>query len=190
MIRFEIAKMGAAAAKQGGGGLTPAQKAKQQVLAGKSSAMIRGMETDFASLQEEAKAIKESKGLGGATGVMGMLKSYPGGEAAQVEAKLDGFKSRVKNIGLQIARQGGGIGQITEKEWGIIEGMVANIDPVKLGKKGTQEAIDQVIAKAKATLDNAKLQHGESFADMVEEAAPAAPAPAGAGWSIRPKGKS
>ena len=49
---------------------------------------------------------------------------------------------------------------------------MANIDPVKLGKQGTVEAIDKVVAKMEQFLNNARIQHSESFGD-VSKSAPA-----------------
>lgn len=162
-IKLQIAEMMADVKRATSGVLTPAQRLKQEQAAAKSSSTLRSMETDLNTLKEEATAINTSKGLEGATGVKGMFPSYPSGEAAQTEAKLAGFKNRVKLVGLNLVRQGGGIGAMTEKEWPIVEGMVANIDPVKLGKKGTQDAIDRVVAKMEQFYNNAKLQHEDTY---------------------------
>ena len=186
-IRLEIAKLAAAAKQGGAGGMTPAQAFKQKQAEAKSNAMLKGMETDFKTLKDEAEVLKSHPGLGGATGIRGALPSVPGGDAAKAQALLEGFKARVKNTGLQIARQGGGIGQITEKEWGIIEAMVANIDPIKLGREGTIDEINKVIAKAEATLNNARMQHGEAFMDEEPSAPATPPQPAAGGWAIRKK---
>lgn len=43
---------------------------------------------------------------------------------------IDSFKSDLKQAGMEMIRQGGSIGQMTEKEWPIVEQMIASIDPV------------------------------------------------------------
>jgi hypothetical protein len=52
------------------------------------------------------------------------------GDASDMRKKIDSFKSDMKAAGKQLLATGGSIGQITEREWPILEQMIASIDPV------------------------------------------------------------
>ena len=52
------------------------------------------------------------------------------GPASDMRKKIDSFKSDMKAAGKQLLATGGSIGQITEREWPILEQMIASIDPV------------------------------------------------------------
>ena len=52
---------------------------------------------------------------------------YGGTTAMDVKAKLDKLGSDMANAGLNKARAGGSIGQITEREWPMLQNMIANI---------------------------------------------------------------
>lgn len=54
---------------------------------------------------------------------------YLSGKTASVKQKLESLKSEMKAAGLQIMRSGGGVGQITEREWKIMESMIDSLDP-------------------------------------------------------------
>lgn len=184
-IRLQIAQM-MAASKQAG--TTPAQSFKEKQARSKASTALVGMESDLANAMEAANKLKSHPGLERATGMMGNLPSVPGGKAAEAEALLEEFKNQVKLIGLNLSRQGGGLGAMTEKEWPIVEGMVANIDPKKLSAAGVKEQINKVIAKMQGTLANAKSMYEQEYGDL-PAVQPSAPAAATGGWSIRPKGQ-
>lgn len=64
---------------------------------------------------------------------------------------IDSFKSDLKQAGLALLRQGGGVGAMSEREWPIVEQMIASIDPVM----GEAEARD-VLNKVKARFDRIK----------------------------------
>ena len=49
--------------------------------------------------------------------------------APDARRRIDSLKSDMKNAGLELIRAGGSIGQITEREWPIIEQMLAAITP-------------------------------------------------------------
>lgn len=52
------------------------------------------------------------------------------GQNSDMRKTIESFKSDLKQAGLELMRQGGSIGQMTEKEWPIVEQMIASIDPV------------------------------------------------------------
>jgi hypothetical protein len=143
--------------------MTPAQRFKERQSEGKSTTSLRSMQTELDDAVKSAEILKNHSGLKRATGIPGFAPSIPGGDAAQAETLLTEFKAQVKRTGLNLVRQGGGIGTMTEREWPIVEGMVANIDPVKLGVQGTKDQIDKVIAKMQGVLKNAKLAHEDMY---------------------------
>jgi hypothetical protein len=71
------------------------------------------------------------------------------GNTALVKSEIDSLKSDLKNRGLQIIRSGGSIGAITEKEWPIIESMIATLSP-KMDIKDAEELLGEVRAKFEA----------------------------------------
>ena len=142
--------------------MTQAQAFKEKLAFGKSSAGIRSMETELTDAMNAANIIKNHKGLSGATGLSSYIPSYPGSEAKKAETLIDEFKNQVKRTGLTLVRQGGGIGSMTEREWPIVEGMVANLNPA-MGKEALQSQVDKVTAKMQSILSNAKASHSEMY---------------------------
>ena len=143
--------------------MTPAQRFKESQLQGKSATSLRNMQTELDDAVKSAEVLKNHSGLKRATGIPGFIPSIPGSDAAQAETLLTEFKAQVKRTGLNLVRQGGSIGSMTEREWPIVEGMVANIDPVRLGAQGTKDQIDKVITKMQGVLKNAKLAHEDMY---------------------------
>jgi hypothetical protein len=74
------------------------------------------------------------------------------GNTALVKSEIDSLKSDLKNRGLQIIRSGGSIGAITEKEWPIIESMIATLSP-KMDVQDARDVLTEVRAKF-AALEN------------------------------------
>lgn len=68
------------------------------------------------------------------------------GENSNMRKTIDSFKSDLKQAGLELMRQGGSIGQMTEREWPIVEQMIASIDPV-LGEAEARNIFEQVKAR-------------------------------------------
>ena len=150
---------------------TEAQRYKQKQQMGKDKIALKSLDTELENLKTQAAALKVHTGLKGVTGVQGKFPSIPGGEAAQAEVLLEEFKAATKNAGLQLVRQGGSIGAMTEKEWPIVEAMVSNIDP-KGGLKQVQAQIDKVIAKMEQVKNNTQANFDELYSEMPDESAP------------------
>lgn len=113
----------------------------------------KGAYVDLDSAIKLAEQIKTHPGLSGATGINAIFPSapeskYTSGNARKAEALIKEFGGTVKMLGMAMIRQGGSIGQMTEKEWPIVEQMVANIDPAA-GEQFVKEQIDKVIEKIK-----------------------------------------
>ena len=80
---------------------------------------------------------------------------YMSGNTAAVKQKLETLKSELKAAGLAIMRSGGGVGQITEKEWAIMEKLIDSVDPLMDEKdarnvlKSISEQLDTALIKGK-----------------------------------------
>jgi hypothetical protein len=68
------------------------------------------------------------------------------GETSNLRKTIDSFKSDLKMAGLELIRQGGSIGQMTEREWPIVEQMIASIDPV-LGEDQARKVFNDIKAR-------------------------------------------
>lgn len=73
------------------------------------------------------------------------------GETQNVKAKLKSIKSNLKKMGLEIMRSGGSIGQMTEREWPIVEQAISNIDP-----RMSEDEARSEFEKVKIYLNNLK----------------------------------
>lgn len=58
------------------------------------------------------------------------LTQYMPGESSDTRKKIDSLKSDLRAAGLEMMRSGGSIGAMTEREWPIVEQMMAIISPV------------------------------------------------------------
>ncbi len=68
--------------------------------------------------------------------------------------RIEALKSTLKNAGLEMMRTGGSIGQMTEREWPIVEKMLANINPT-LSEKDAELELQKVGTFLKNLKDNA-----------------------------------
>ena len=176
LIRLQIAQMMAEGRKSGDAKpMTEFQRTNFKQKITKSQSELRGVEGAFSDLEAKANELIAHPGLPAATGVMGMAPSIPGGDAAKAEALIQEFKAAIKKQGLEMAREGGSIGQMTEREWPIVESMVANIDPVKLGVEGTKAQIAKAVAYAKNFVKRAQAEHADLISAMPEELQKTAP---------------
>lgn len=82
----------------------------------------------------------------------GYISQYAAPDARR---RLDSLKSDMKAAGLELIRAGGSIGQITEREWPIIEGMIAKITP-DMDYNEAELQVKKVRAYLKNIQDNAK----------------------------------
>jgi hypothetical protein len=150
--------------------LTPAQKMKLNKEMSAAGSALRTVKDTYFDIENKAEALKAHPGLAGSTGVRGMLPSLPGSQSGKADTLLKEFQSAVQKIGLEIVRAGGSIGQMTEREWKIVEGMVSNIDPVKLGKDGTIDQINKAVAIAQGMMNNAISTYDERYGEYTPDA--------------------
>ncbi len=161
----------------GGAGKPSASFGKARQESEESLVSLKG---DLGTLDAKIQAVKKHPGLPRATGAMALAPSVPGSAASRVEGLIDEVKNTLKMMGLNMARQGGGIGAMTEKEWPIVEGMVANLDRTK-GEEYVREQLDKVLSEAKRIYNQADEINRKIYARQ-----PAPTATVG-GWAIREK---
>ncbi len=77
------------------------------------------------------------------------------GQTQDIGREIDSLKSDLKSAGLELIRAGGAIGQMTEREWPIVERMIANIDP-RLGVEKAREEFGKIKDYLKEIQGNAK----------------------------------
>lgn len=75
-----------------------------------------------------------------------------------IRKEIDSLKSDLKSAGLEMIRQGGSIGTMTEKEWPIVEQMIASISPVL----SETEARDK-LKKIKTYMEKIKANAREAY---------------------------
>jgi hypothetical protein len=76
-------------------------------------------------------------------------------DAQNMKFKIESMKSNLKGAGLEMMRSGGSIGQMTEREWPIVERMIDSIDP-RLGEKEARERIGEIKKYLSTITNNAK----------------------------------
>ena len=72
--------------------------------------------------------------------------------------KIESLKADMKSAGLELIRQGGSIGQITEREWPILEAMIAGISP-----EMTPEAARAEFNKVRAYMQKLKANAKDAY---------------------------
>ena len=77
----------------------------------------------------------------------------PNDDVSNMRNKITSLKSDLKSAGLELARAGGSIGQITQAEWPIMEGMIEAISP-SLGEQGAREAFGNVVEYMNSIVSN------------------------------------
>ena len=86
------------------------------------------------------------------------------GKASDMRTKIEAFKSEMKNAGLSLIRMGGSIGQITEREWPIVEQLIDAIDPV-LSEGEARNRFEQIGARFQGIMNRAKDVYDTQFRD-------------------------
>lgn len=83
---------------------------------------------------------------------------YFPGQTQDVASDIESLKADLKNAGLELIRNGGSIGQITEREWPIIEQQLANLTPMLSEAKARD-----ILANIAARLDNIAARAIETY---------------------------
>lgn len=87
------------------------------------------------------------------------------GDAADARTRLDSLKSDFKALGKEIiAARGQSIGQITEREWPILEGLIDSLEPV-LDEDVARERLDEIKIRFRRMQENVVDAYETEFAD-------------------------
>jgi len=120
-------------------------------------------------LAQEANAIKEHPGLGGITGVRGIVPNIPGTAPANAQARLDTLKSQVAFGVLQNMRNnsktGGALGQVSNVEEKMLQDNLAGLGRAQ-SKEEYQKALQRIIDYTEGAKDRLRkaynMKHGGS----------------------------
>jgi len=161
-----------------------------------TTATTQGMQDVLDSITD----VRNSPGLAGATGISGMVYSFPGSQAAAAETNLANLKGKVTSLGQTLANASGKIGPMALQEWTIVRDMVAALDKaVSKGEKITLDEIGKIefAAKnvAKRVQDKFEGQYGDELSNYPQFATVPEPKsrlsgkikPAGGGSVTAPK---
>lgn len=102
------------------------------------------------------------------------------GETQDLGVKIGSLKENLKMIGLGLMRQGGSIGQMTEKEWPIVQNQIEALDP-RMSEKEARKAFENVISEVNRVREKARRLHDETWGGTqfgraaAAEEAPASP---------------
>jgi hypothetical protein len=115
---------------------------------------------------------------------------FASGPASDMRKKIDSFKSDMKAAGKQLLATGGSIGQITEREWPILEQMIASIDPVlseEEARNTFQDIQNRFRRLIERTVDTYETQFSDSqfYKPLPLEGVFGAPQPSGDGGQPR-----
>jgi hypothetical protein len=89
---------------------------------------------------------------------------YLSGPASDMRKKIDSFKSDMKAAGKQLLAAGGSIGQITEREWPILQNMIASIDPV-LSEDEARRTFDDIKIRFNRLIARTRDVYDTQFSD-------------------------
>jgi hypothetical protein len=131
-----------------------------------TTATTQGMQDVLDSITD----VRNSPGLAGATGISGMVYSFPNSQAAAAETNLANLKGKVTSLGQTLANASGKIGPMALQEWTIVRDMVAALDKaVSKGEKITLDEIGKIefAAKnvAKRVQDKFEGQYGDELSN-------------------------
>lgn len=149
-------------AGQAGGG-----KQTQSIGAKKAHALAVFDKLD--EMAATAKQVINSKGLDRITGVMGVFPNFPGGDAANAEAKLNKLKSQVAFNVLQIMRDmsktGGALGNVSNYEIKTLENNLASLEKAQSADEFRSELgkIVDHVTRMKKRVRDAAIEDGVDF---------------------------
>tara|TARA_R110000772_G_scaffold68875_4_gene152499 strand:- start:2360 stop:3850 length:1491 start_codon:yes stop_codon:yes gene_type:complete len=138
---------------------------EQQRKHGSDLGAIKTVETTTKWGKDRIDTILDPKNKAGFENNFGGFSAYAtkefSGDTARVKSELDSLKSDLKERGLQLFRSGGSIGAMTEKEWPIVENMIASLSP----KLEADDARD-ILRKIKVKFDNIESLAAEKYNDQ------------------------
>lgn len=132
---------------------------KQSGLHSKDYAALNGIDTKLDNAIGTIDKILSPENQGAFNSNFGgynalISNKFPG-KTQDTRLAIESLKSNMKNAGLEMMRSGGGIGAMTEKEWPIVEGMIARIDPT-LSESEARSELQKVAAYMGKIKQNAR----------------------------------
>lgn len=137
---------------------------KQSGQHGKEIENLKGLEQSTSNAIKKIDSILSTENEGAFNSNFGgynalLTNKLPG--AQDVKKNIEALKSDLKMAGLNTIRAGGSIGAMTEKEWPIVEGMIANISP----ELSETEAKDQLL-KIKSYLQTIESNANSTYEEV------------------------
>jgi hypothetical protein len=129
---------------------------------------VKGVNTKTEQALAKIDEIIDPKNASAFAGNFGGYNAYASqmlpGENSNLRKKIDSFKSNMKAVGLELMRSGGSIGQMTEKEWPIVEQMIGALDPV-MGEEDARIAFQKIKARMQRIADDANEIYDNNWSD-------------------------
>lgn len=156
-----MSQRGAREAAEAGAKTEATERAKLKVEQPQALLQVQSQHQDLDRLASAANELGKWD-IRRASGALGSMPSFPGGQAAQAESLITSLKAQVSGMKLQqmraASKTGGAVGQVTEKEWPRLENMIVALDPVKMGPALFKQKLSELvveIGKAKASIQGA-----------------------------------
>jgi hypothetical protein len=89
---------------------------------------------------------------------------YFPGQTQDIKSDIESLKADLKNAGLELIRNGGSIGQITEREWPIIEQQLASLTAM-IGEDKARDVLANVAARLQNIADRATETYDMQWGD-------------------------
>lgn len=161
-----------------------AQKAQQTRTAASAQAKL-GLDDILSSLDRMSSVAQElanDPALGKISGVEGIFPNMPGGDAANVQAKLENLKSQAGFAVLAAMRAasktGGALGAVSDTEQKLLQNNLASLDTRQSPEQLRQQLL-KIIDYASGVAGRSKSAYEKEFGPMQSEAPAASPATTG-----------
>lgn len=138
---------------------------KNSRLHGKDIAALKSVELSTKNAESKIDAIVNSPAF---ENLFGGYNAYVSqrlpGKTQDAKAKLDSLKSDLKKAGLDVMRSGGAIGQMTEREWPIVEQMVATLTP-NMSEDEAKATLGKIKSYLMTLRDNASSTYEDTWSN-------------------------
>ena len=156
----------APAAKQ----LTPYQQQKIKDNVAEDYKNLSKVFDDVEGIVAGIEDVRNSPGLEAETGYGSYLYSFPEGEAAKAQTRLDRLKGKITSIGKSVASMSGAIGSMAVAEWKILRDQVGALDTaIKKGKTVTEEELNSIESFAMGFKNRAADAYTKQYGEYFEQ---------------------
>lgn len=129
--------------------------------------VVKGIEDKVGNGIKRLDEILDPKNKEALKGNFGGYNAYAtrllSGPNSNMRVKLDEFKSDMASAGLEVIRQGGSIGMMTEKEWPIVRGLIGQLDPV-LSEAEALRMLQEIRVRFDRLINNANELYDKQWA--------------------------